>query len=163
MPKNTFILVVLLAIIASLLVGFNVGKKINQTPVAATIERTPIASPTPESIPVRPYTNSSCNVSLSYPQTMQVKESTRSALFSSGTDAVVLACQKDIPGIAISEDNKETIQIGSVSGTLYHTASPKDGTPINVFIITHPTTDMDILVSGMGNAFTTIIDSLTLQ
>jgi len=163
MPKNTFILVVLLAIIASLLVGFNVGKKFNQTSATATMEITPTASPTPEPITVRPYTNTSCSVSLSYPANMQVKESTRSAVFSSATDAVVLACQKDIPGIAISEDNKETVQIGSVSGTLYHTASPKDGTPINVFIITHPKTDMDILVSGIGSAFTTIIGSLTLQ
>ncbi len=162
MHKNTFILVVLLAVIASLLVGFNVGKKINQEPTAATPAVTPTASPTPKLLNMRPYTNLDCGVSLSYPESFQVKEATRSATFTSDTDTIVLACQKDIPSIAVSEDNKETVQIGSMSGILYHTATPKDGRPIDVFLLTHPKTGMDILISGIGMGFNAMINSLTL-
>lgn len=161
MPKNTFILVVCLAIIASLLIGFNVGKKFNQAP--ETTVPLPALSPTPKPLTTLPYTNVSCGVSLSYPETMTVKEATQSATFSSKTEAVILACQKDIPGIAVANENKEVFTIGSVAGTLYHTQAPKDGTPITILMFHHPKTDMDVVVSGIGSAFTTIINSLTLK
>jgi len=162
MHRNTFILVVFLAVVASLLVGFNVGKQFHQEPAIAVPTKTPTAAPTHPQLPLRPYTNTSCSVSLAYPETYQVTESTRSAIFRSDMDAIVLACQQDIPDIAVSEDNKERVQIGTVSGMLYHTASPKDGTAIDVLKITHPKTGMDILISGIGSSFTAIITSLTL-
>ncbi len=162
MPKNTFILVTLLAVIAALLVGFNLGKKFT---TSSQVVPTPsiVVSPTPKPVQMTHYTNAYCKVSLSYPSTMTVTEvATGSAKFVSSTDAVILACQKDIPGIAIPKENIETITIGSISATLYHTTTPNDGTPIDVLMFLHPKTNMDILVSGMGSAFTTIIRSLSL-
>lgn len=162
MHRNTFVLVTMLAVIAALLVGFNLGKKF--TPSSQVVP-TPsiVVSPTPEQIQMTQYTNTYCKVSLSYPSTMTVTElATGSAKFVSSTDAVVLACQKDIPGIAIAKENIETIAIGSISATLYHTTTPKDGTPIDVLMFLHPKTNMDVLVSGVGTAFTTIIQSLSL-
>lgn len=164
MHKNTFILVVFLAIIASLLVGFNVGRKLQNQPTSA-IQPTihVVASPTPVPIVMTPYTNRYCKISLSYPETMAVTEpATGSAKFVDGSDTIILVCQNDIPGIAVEDTNKETITIGSISGTLYHTATPKDGTPIDVFKITHPKTGMDVLISGIGSGFNAIINSLTL-
>lgn len=165
MHKNTFILVVILAIIASLLVGFNVGKKYTE-PKTETRVPSPTIAPSPTPIPVvmEKYTNNYCRVSLSYPASMTVTEpATGSAKFADGDDAVILVCQNDIPGIAVEDKNMETITIGSTSGTLYHTATPKDGTAIDVFKITHPKTGMDVLVSGIGMAFDAIIASLTLN
>ena len=168
MHKNTFILVVILAVIAALLVGFNAGKKFSpQTQQRTDQPRADISiaiSPTPVPIVMTPYTNKYCKISLTYPETMTVTEqATGSAKFTSDSDTVILVCQNDIPGIAVEEKNKETIKIGSISGTLYHTATPKDGTPIDVLKITHPKTGMDILVSGIGMAFDAIIASLTLN
>ncbi|MFH0750120.1 MAG: hypothetical protein V1917_04395 [Candidatus Gottesmanbacteria bacterium] len=160
MHRNTFVLVTILAVIAALLVGFNMGKKFNPTPEAEIIP-TPTASN--EASQTSIYKNTYCGITLSYPLTMSVTEiATGSAKFSSETDAVILACQKDIPGIAIAEENIETIPIGSISATLYHTTTPKDGTPIDILMVRHPKTNMDVLISGIGSAFTTIIHSLTL-
>lgn len=162
MHKNTFLLVVILAVIAALLVGFNMGKKFNPT---SEVLPTPTVAVTPTvvQIPTSMYKNTYCGVTLSYPRDMTLTElATGSARFTLGNDTVVLACQKDIPGIAITEENIETFRIGSVSATLYHTATPKDGTPIDVMMVEHPRTQMDVLVSGMGSAFTTIIRSLSL-
>lgn len=162
MHKNTFVLVTVLAVIAALLVGFNLGKKFNLVGNNAT--PTPSTQPTPTQKPLTDYTNSYCHVSLSYPSALTLTENaTYSATFSdTNQNTVTLACQNEIPRIAIQEENIETMQIGTVAATLYHTASPKDGTPIDVLIFTHPTTTMDVLLSGMGTAFTTIINSLTL-
>lgn len=160
MHKNTFVLVTALAVIAALLVGFNMGKKFNPAPEAQTA--TPTVEPTPEPQTTQ-YTNSYCGVTVLYPAGMSVTEpATGSAKFTAENDSVVLACQKDIPGIAIAEENIEKVLIGSVSGTLYHTATPKDGTPVDVLIFRHPKTKMDVLLSGIGTAFGTIIRSLTL-
>ncbi|MFZ2024754.1 MAG: hypothetical protein WAV51_00515 [Microgenomates group bacterium] len=164
MHKNTFILVVFLAIIASLLVGFNVGNKLQKQP-PATIQPTGIVavSPTPSPVIMTPYTNNYCRISLSYPKSMTVTEpATGSAKFATTNDIVILVCQNDIPGIAVEDKNTETISIGSISGTLYHTATPKDGTPIDVLILQHPRTGMDVLVSGIGSSFNAIVNSLTL-
>jgi len=167
MPKNTFILVVFLAIIASLLIGFNVGKKFSPTANQALPDSPPLptetVSPSPSPVVMTPYTNKYCKISLSYPETMTVTEpATGSAKFVSDKETVIFVCQKDIPGIAVEEKNKESIKIGSASGMLYHTATPKDGTPIDVLMFTHPGTGMDVLISGVGSAFNTIIHSLTL-
>lgn len=160
MQKNTFILVVVLAIIASLLVGFNVGRKLHPNS-SNSFKPSVTSAPTPTTIPTSSYTNTYCRVGLTYPSTMQVTElATGSAKFTSASDVVVLACQKDIPQIAVEDNQKETITVGSVSGTLYHTATPKDGTPIDVAIFHHPKTDMDILVSGIGDTFTAIRTSV---
>jgi len=169
MHRNTFLLVTVLAIIASLLVGFNVGKKYTEpntevlvlTPTASNAA-SPTAKPTP--LPLTQYTNRYCRISLSYPASMTVTEpATGSAKFAGGDDTVILVCQHDIPGIAVEYKNMETITIGSTSGTLYHTATPKDGTAIDVLKITHPKTGMDVLVSGIGMAFDAMIASLTLN
>jgi hypothetical protein len=52
--------------------------------------------------------------------------------------------------------------IGSVSATLYHDTTPKDGQPIDILIFTHPQTGEDVLLSGMGSGFRGAIQSLTL-
>ena len=168
MHRNTFLLVTVLAIIASLLVGFNVGKKFSpQTQQRTDQPRADISiDPTPTNVPIQttPYTNKYCKISLSYPETMIVTEpATGSAKFATENDTVILVCQYDIPGIAVEDNKMETITISSTSGTLYHTATPKDGTAIDVFKITHPKTGMDVLISGIGSSFDAIIASLTLN
>ena len=165
MHRNTFILVTVLAIIAALLVGFNVGKKFNE-PKTEVLVPTPtiVVSPTPAPVVMTPYTNRYCRVSLSYPESMTVTEpATGSAKFTNEDETVILVCQNDIPGIAVEDKNMKNVTSGSTSGTLYHTATPKDGTAIDVFKITHPKTGMDVLVSGIGSAFDAIIASLTLN
>ena len=163
MHKNTFLLVTALAVIAALLVGFNLGKKYNPTPEIIPTPTTAV-TPTIPAVQTTKYINTYCGISLMYPSDITVTEpATGSAKFSSETDNVVLVCQKDIPGVAVPEENKETISIGSVSATLYHTATPKDGTPIDILLFRHAGTGMDVILSGIGTAFTRIIHSLALQ
>lgn len=161
MHKNTFLLITFLAIVAALLVGFNLGKKYNppaQEPTPQSI------SPTPVPIQHLPYTNTRCGISFLYPNTATFTEtSSQSAqLVFANENPIVMVCDKEIPGVAIPEENIEKLTIASVSATLYHTDTPKDGTPIDIVLFKHPKTGMTVFLSGLGSSFTALIESITL-
>jgi len=161
MHKNTFLLVTFLSIIAALLVGFNLGKQYNpqtEEPIPKTIS--------PTSVPIQQlvYTNARCGISLLYPSTATLTEtSSQSAQFVFTNESpIVVVCDKEIPGVAIAEENIEKLTIASVSATLYHTATPKDGTPIDIVLFKHPKTSMTVFLSGLGSTFTSLLQSITL-
>lgn len=158
MHRNTYLLVVFLAVFAALVVGVNIGKRI-----AAPIQTTPTTtqSPTPT---VLQY--SGCGIMLQYPTTLTLMDSASgSALLVDKTNtdqSVVVTCQKDIPRPALTTDNIETFVIASVSAKLYHDASAKDGTPIDELIFSHPKTGLDVFVAGYGETFNSVIASIIL-
>jgi len=159
MHRNTFLLVLILAIVAALLVGVNIGR--TYTPPVEVI-----ASPTPTPILAAPlpttFTGTNCGISLTLPAGITVEaEATNSAQFVSPDGMVVLlGCEKEIPKPAIPADKIETIQIASISAKLYHTTSAKDGTPFDALIFRNPTTAMDIYLAGLGSTFSAIIRSI---
>jgi hypothetical protein len=160
MHKNTFFLVLILAVVAALLVGINIGRKFQakpDQPLADSSAVTPTQSPK-ETV----FTSPNCGISLILPPgTTATNIATNSAQFVSADESVIqFGCQKDIPTFALSEDKIETVKIASMTGTLYHTTSPKDGTRVDALIVKHPTTSMDIYLAGLGSTFSAIIKSI---
>lgn len=166
MPRNTFIFVSILAIIAALVVGVNVGRSFSRTEtpnIPAVLSPTPFVTPTP--IPMT-YTNSYCGISFQIPESFLILDTASgSAVLSNptdGKDSIILVCQTGIPRPPLAADKIETITIASTSARLYHDASAKDDIPIDKLIFRHPTKRLDILISGFSSTFQHIIQSLTI-
>lgn len=168
MHRNTYLLVIILAICAALLVGVNMGKRMTKpaSPTAAL----PTPTPTPGTS-MQTYMDTYCGFSLSYPAGYTVLgDASGSAILNNTADktqSITLTCQKTIPRPALPADKIETLTIPSVSGaslsaTLYHDNSSKDGTPIDVVIFKHPTNGMDGFIAGHGNTFNSAIKTLQI-
>lgn len=153
--RNTILVISFLAIIAALLVGFNLGQRLKDQPAP---------SPTPTPIANSLETYSSCGISFDYPQTLTKLEATSGATMfvdqKNASNSMALACQRDIPRPPLSPDKIEERMIGTVSAILYHDASPKDGTPIDELIFTHPATGLDVFLAGFGEVFDRVLSSL---
>jgi hypothetical protein len=166
MARNTFILVIILAIFAALIVGVNIGRKVQNPPPKIITNNLPTPTPTIK-INVINYTNTTCGISFSYPDTLTKMDSADgNAMFidSKNTiNSVALACQKDIPRPPLTADKIEKITIGSVSASLYHDASAKDGTPNDKLIFTHPNTKKDVYIAGYGDPLKIIISSIIIK
>lgn len=168
MPKNTLILLCILAVFTALVVGVNIGRSFQPHQITTTtISPTPVApSPTP-TIALSTYSSSYCGISFSYPKNLtKIEAQTGGAMFIDSVhpnQSIALACQKEIPRVPLTPDKIETIKIGSISATVYHDASAKDGTPVDKLIFTHPKNKMDIFISGLGDSFVTILSSLKVE
>lgn len=166
MPKNTFILVILLAVFAAIVIGVNLGKKVTN-PTSQTIPPQ-TSSPTPSTTPVKLYTyaNRSCGISVTYPEYFTILENPVEGAILTNTqnakDAVIITCQKEIPRIPLTDDKIENFTIGTVSAQLFHDASQNDSTPIDKLIFTHPGTKKDVYIAGYGADFNTMVTSLQL-
>lgn len=157
MARNTFLFLCILAIVAALVVGVNIGRSssVSQAP-------TPTPLPTPA---VKTYTSDTCGITFSYPDKLSKLDTQGAVVFVDSTDtnkSVAVVCQKDIPRPPLADDKMENIAIGSVKATIYHDASAKDGTPMDKLIFTHPKNKLDIYVSGYGDSFTTVVTSLKI-
>jgi hypothetical protein len=188
MHRNTYVVILTLSVFAAFIIGLNLGKTINKpvivnTPSPIIPDETQIATPTPTiqfitlpsspssgtTIKSIPYINTSCGVSLTYPDTVTVTESTTKTIGVMFTDkanpnnVIVLTCQKDIPRPPLPEEKTEYYKIGTVSGIIYHDTSAKDGTKADALIFTHPRTKLDVFIGGYGNAFNALIQSIKIQ
>ena len=162
MHKNTFVLVLFLAIVAALLVGVNIGRKFQ--PTAEITLPTPTPASASNAAIATTFTSINCGISLTLPpETTATNVATNSAQFvSADSSAVVFGCEKEIPKNALPAEKIETIQIASISAKLYHTTSPKDGTLFDALIFRNPETSMDIYLAGLGSTFSAIIKSITI-
>lgn len=170
MHRNTYLFVSILAVIAALVVGVNIGRMATpsptpQAPTQVQVIPSPSVSPAPAEPQMKTYRNSYCRVSFEYPDSFTELESASQAAAFRGPgdgEGILLTCQKDIPRPSITQENIEDIRISSVSGKIYHTQSAKDGTVVDSLIIRHPTTKLDIFVAGSGQVFKDLVSSLTL-
>jgi hypothetical protein len=173
MQRNTLLLVAILAIIAALVIGIQIGRKT----ATAELTPTPTASPAPlkpdqQPAAMQTYLNANCGISLRYPGTLQEVESTTSGTIladqQTPASSVLIICQEDIPRVPLPPDKIETIKLTSVTGDasvsakLYHDASAKDGTPIDKLIFTNPKTKLDVFIGGFGETFNQVIKTVKL-
>jgi len=173
MYRNTYLLVSILAVVAALIVGVNVGKKISLTPAPTPQPKAdqPLAgTPTSEKT-TEIFTSALCGFSLEYPKTFTLMEGASGSAIMNHPDnksqSIVTTCQKDIPGIPLPPEKIESLFVptsagASLSAKLYHDASEKDGTPIDALIFTHPTSGLDIFIAGFGPAFDAAIKTLRI-
>lgn len=164
MHRNTYLLVSVLAIIAALVIGVNIGRHVVQSPSSIPIPTvTPPQEPTISA--VKPYRNSFCKVAFNYPGTLTLLENASGSAAFTGQaagDGILLTCQKDIPRPAITEENIEDIRIGSIAAKLYHAQSEKDGSPIDSLIFHHPGTKLDVFLAGTGEVFQNLLKTLII-
>ena len=170
MQRNTFIFTALLAVIAALIVGVNIGKSMRIAPSS----QPPIAiSPTPTPpVTLITYTSNLCGVSLVHPSNLQRLDSTTSGTIltdpNKQEDSIIIICQKDIPRVALSNEDMEKLTIVSASGsatlsaTLYHDASEKDGTKIDKLIFYNKYKQLDVFIAGFGTVYDNAIKSVKL-
>ncbi len=166
MHRNTLLLTAFLAVIAALLIGFNLGRSMQQSESQSNAP-TPITSPTPT---LAYLSGSACGLSFQYPNTLTPMESSSSgtvyANVGSPSASVAVICQKDIPQVPLPPSKIETMIIqyasgsASVSATLYHDTSAKDGSPIDKLIFSHPKTGLDLFIAGFGPAYDQFITTL---
>lgn len=167
MPRNTFLVVIALAVLAALVVGVNIGKRLSNAPSAPPSVTTPTLSPTPTPIQPVTYTSNTCGVSFDYPADFIKQEASESAgaLITDPKDPktmIVVACQKNIPRVPLPPERIETIRIASISAKLYHDRSLKDGTPIDKLIFYNPKTKLDVFLAGLGPVFDAAVASLKI-
>lgn len=166
MPKNTFLLIAILAVFAALVIGVNIGKKFN--PSVETDQQVssvvPLASATPTPA-LSQFTG--CGITFAYPKSLtKLDIETGGAMLVNSTDpnlSIAVACQKDIPRPALLDDKIEALKIGSVSAKLYHDASEKDGATIDKLFMKHPKTGQDVYVSGFGDIYNSVLSTIALQ
>lgn len=169
MQKNTLLFASFLAVIASLLIGFNIGRNM-------TSSQTPVPTPTAAITPTPTLTyfmGSACGVSFQYPNILTPMESSGSGVIltnmATPNESIVVVCQSDIPRVSLSPDLTDTMTIRAASGTstisavLYHDASAKDGSKVDKLIFTHPKTNLDVYIAGFGATFDQLISSLRFQ
>lgn len=170
MHRNTYLVVSILAVLAALVVGVNVGRKIsspNTNPVPTpTIASSPPTQPQPQT-----FTDSPCGFSVQYTNDFTLTENASgSAVLQNAGDknkSIIMTCQRNIPRPALPAENIESLSIpttggATVSAKLYHDQSSQDGTPIDAVIFTHPTSKLDIFIAGYGDAFNSLIKTITI-
>lgn len=169
MHRNTYVVVSILAVLAALVVGVNVGKKISPAPTEPS-PVTPTLAPSPEP-QFQTYVNTICGFSIQYGNEFSLSDNASgSAILATGDDqstSIAMTCQKNIPRPPIPADKMEsrtftTTTGASTSATLYHDESAKDGTPMDALIFTHPTRKLDIFIAGYGTAFNALIKTIQI-
>jgi hypothetical protein len=174
MHRNTYILVGILAVLAALVVGVNVGRKISP----ATAPVTPTPQPTVDqplagtpTASLQTFTDSECGFSLMYGSAFTLmNNASGSAILNFANDknkSVIMACQKDIPRPPLPANKIESLTLptttgASVSAKLYHDQSAQNGTPIDALIFTHPTSKLDVFVAGYGSDYDTVLKTIRI-
>jgi len=170
MQRNTFIFTAVLAVVAALVVGVNIGKSMRYTPTPPIpITVSPTSTPAPTLVS---YTNERCGITFMHPSNLQRLESTASGTIltdpKNQQDSIIIVCQKDIPRVPLTPENMEQLTLFSASGsaslsaTLYHDASEKDGTRIDKLIFYNPYKKLDVFIAGFGTVYDQVIKTVKL-
>ncbi len=168
MHKNTAFLVIVLTVISTLLLGFNLGRKYERGFPTTEIGVTP----TPSSSPANSRLDQkNCQIKLEYPANLQLMEATFSAILIDPEQkgaVVILTCQKEIPRPAIPPEKIGAVILKSADGAtfsakLYHNTEPRDnGQPVEELIFTHPKTKLDVYFGGLGEIYQQILKTITV-
>lgn len=170
MHKNTLLFTAGLAVVAALVVGVNIGKSMRFSPISTVpIIVSPTSSPAPTLIS---YTNERCGITFTHPSNLQRLDSTTSGTIltdpKNQQDSIIIVCQKDIPRVPLEADQMEKLTIVSASGsatlsaTLYHDASEKDGTKIDKLIFYNKFKQLDVFIAGFGTVYDNAIKTMQL-
>ncbi len=173
MHRNTFLLIAFLAVLAALMVGVNIGKRLSTTPQGESSQNTTASpTPSPQATTFISYTNTTCAFSIEYPDTLTILDSASGSAVltdrNNAGDSIAITCQKDIPRSPLPQELIETVGVwnsdrsATISAKLYHDASAKDGKPMDVLIFRHPKTGLDVFLAGFGTTFQEVISSIKI-
>lgn len=164
MHRNTYLLVIVLAVFAALIVGVNIGKKFTKPAIPVVSLPTPTQTPTPV---IQTYTDTFCGFSLSYPSNFTILDNASgSAILNNTSDkmqSITLTCQKNIPAPKISPDNIETFTIPAASGASISAKLYTDTVAsVDAVIFHNPANGMDGFIAGFGTAFNAAIKTIRI-
>lgn len=173
MHRNTYLLVAILAVVAALLTGINLGRRFAPPQQSTQTEApSPVPSQTQPTLTLIPYTNTVCGISLQYPNTLTKLDNASGSAILTNTqnseDSIAVACQEDIPRPPLPAEQIESMTVwnttktASIAAKLYHDASPKDGTPMDALIFYLPRINMDVFIAGYGSTFDQILQTVRL-
>ncbi len=185
MAKATVFFLFILALVATLLFGINIGKKISRnqniqtepttndqrptTIPSTTLTLSPTITSTASSQmkgtkSLTTYTDKTCGFSFSYPgsfiKTQAVNQ--QSTIIADPNDqdqAIAATCAQDLPKPPLPGDKIESIILDEVSAKLYHDSAARDGSPRDEVIVKHPTNGLEIIIAGFGPLFQQVISS----
>lgn len=159
MHRNTKILLIFLGLIVALIAGVKVKLWLTGGP-AAIILPTPVPTP----VAFVPYINKDCGISFSYPEDFTKEEATNAARLTStlSKETIDIACGKTLPKPPLPKEKIEAVTVASISATIFHDASAKDGSPRDVVVVTHPQKQLEIALFGHGDVFRKVLESLKL-
>ncbi len=159
MHRNTNLLIISLALVATLLFGIKVKIWLRGGPAEIAL-----TTPVPTPVVFTTYTNMDCGVSLNYPVDFTREEATNAARLTStiSKESIDIACAKTVPKPPLPKEKISETTVASISATVYHDASAKDGSPRDVVVFTHPKKQLEVAVFGFGEVFQNILSSLKL-
>lgn len=172
MVKTTAILIIILAIIAALITGIQIGRKVGSGGLLAPGPSTYLTEqlPTPaviasSSAQLQSFIHKECGVEFQYENSYQVTESSNSAVLINGAtgDRISLACAAEIPLPPLPPEKMEQATVAGQPATLYHDASAQTGTPIDVVIFDHPVNKLKIALLGFGEMFNRLLSTLQIS
>lgn len=191
MHHNTAFVIAFLSVIAALLVGMNVGRKlagwtnppapqtvaVNSSPVNIPVTASPVASPLNltfqigtsagqvAAVSTKSYTSNFCGVRFDYPADYTVNEASNAARFTDKTTKqnLDMICGNDFPLPPLPQDQTATASVAGISAKVYHDyLAENNSQPIDVVIFRHPKNQLDIVLMGFGDAFQQLLKSLKL-
>jgi len=172
LAKTTAILIIILAIIAALVTGIQIGRKVGSGSLFTSSPTPDLTSQAPSpsviasaSAQLQTFTHKECGVQFQYDPAYQVSQSSNSAILVNGTtgDQVSLACAAEIPLPPLPPEKIDEATVAGQAATIYHDASAKDGTPIDVVIFDHPVKGLKVALLGFGEVFQQTLTSIKIQ
>lgn len=172
MHRNTYLLVIFLAIVAALVAGVNIGQSLTKTSsLQKQVTLTPRATATP--IPTDAlYNDPTCDLSLTYPIGFnRLENGSGSALLVSpvdSSDVIIITCQKNIarPQLPASKIDELSIsstgKSASVAAKLYHGIDGTTGSFIDRLYFQPPSLGLDVMIAGYGDTFNQIIKTIKI-
>ena len=177
MHPKALIFLSILAVLAALLIGINVGRKLNPnqelipspssrlSPLPTTNPSTPLKasnqpfdgeqSRTTQGKPTT-FSHPQCGVSFPMPSGFEIDQqaSDGAKLVNQTTkEEINLVCSDVLPKPPLTSDQIETASISGVTATIYHDAQAKDGTPVDVVMFVNPENGLEVALLGFGKVF----------
>lgn len=164
MHRNTYLLLIFLAIFAAVVVGVNLTR--GPEPTTHNPPPTTTTPPTPQATKPTVYELAGCGIAFPTPDNHTALEGPGNTVVftgKTGGDTIIVTCQKNIPRPKLSANKIEQLGFelpnkpnATFSANLYH------DTQTDKLIFKHPTNGLDIFISGTGEAFQTLIRSLSI-
>lgn len=168
MHRNTILVIGFLAVVAAMLVGLNIGKRLQPetplpTPLPTTLTK-PLNLPTPQPNPIG-YNLTDCGLSFTYEPEFNLETASSSAQLTSKTtqEQINIVCVPEIPKPALPPEKVDEIELAGNKAMLYHDTSAKDGSPLDAVILTHPNLEIEIGIFGFGEKFQNLLKSIKFE
>ena len=162
MHRNTAVLIVTLSLVATFLIGIKITRKITGDTTSTAAPSQPTVSGQISKI----YTSSHCGVTFEIDPQFTVNEASDAASLvnTKSGEKIEFACIRSFPDRPpLPPDKIESATIAGQLATIYHDKTQADQKSIDLVILQHPTTKLDLIFLGFGNAFKALLNSIKLQ